>query len=444
MSAEPVIADEAASVDSAESAYQEQLRHDLRRNYLAHLAHGLLGQTGFRLLNAPTFLPAYLFLLTGGELAVGIARAVQSFGMFLSPILGATVIEHRKRVLPVGFVVGGSMRLMVLGIALAGFFLSDEWAVRAIWALLACFGFFLGMQGVIFSFLMSKVIPVDRRGILLGLRNCLGGLTAAAVAFLGAKYLIAPNVFGNGFATTFLLAFVLTSCGLAMLLGIREPEPPRTRAASGVRDRLRELPALLRSDRGFTRYFIARALATMGRMAVPFYFVYADNTIGGSTSQSLAILTPCFLLANSTINLPWGWMADRTGFRLVFLVSIGVWITSVLLLMASTTIVGFAIAFFGIGAGLGGFMMSAQNMVLEFGQREDLPLRIAVANSSSELVGAIGPLLGAAILLAFSHEALFATAIAFQLMAVLLVVLYVEEPRRRTPRLSDAGETQVS
>ena len=166
-------------------------------------------------------------------------------------------------------------------------------------------------------------------------------LTAASVAFLGAKYLIEPNVFGNGFATTFLLAFVLTSCGLAMLLGIREPEPPRTRAASGVRDRLRELPALLRSDRGFTRYFIARALATMGRMAVPFYFVYADNTIGGSTSQSLAILTPCFLLANSTINLPWGWMADRTGFRLVFLLSIGVWITSVLLLMTSTTIVGF-------------------------------------------------------------------------------------------------------
>lgn len=432
MSARPADA-ELSSVQlaaaAAESAYDEEVRRNLPRNYLAHLCHGLLGQTGFRLLNAPTFLPAYLFALTGGELAIGVARSAQAFGMFLSPILGATTIEHRKRVLPVGFAVGGSMRLMVLGIALSGFFLPDAWAVRAIWLLLVGFGFLMGMQGVIFSFLMSKVIPVDRRGVLLGLRNCLGGLTASSVAYLGGRYLVEPNLLGNGYATTFLLSFVLTTLGLAMLLGVREPEPPEVRDAMRVGDRLRELPDLLRSDRGFTLYFLARALATMGRMAVPFYFVYADRTMGGNTSQNLAILTPCFLLANSTINLPWGWMADRTGFRLVFLTSIGTWIASALLLMGSSTLPSFAVAFFGIGAGLGGFMMSAQNMVLEFGSRQDLPLRIAVANSSSELVGAIGPLLGAAILLAFPHEVLFTTAIGFQLAAVLLVVLYVEEPR---------------
>ena len=422
---------------AAEADYREQVRRDLPRNFIAHLCHGLFGQTGFRLLNAPTFLPAYLFLLTGGELVIGIARSAQSFGMFLSPILGATAIEHRKRVLPLGFLVGGSMRLMVLGIALAGFFLSDEWAVWAICGLLVCFGFFMGMQGVIFSYLMSKVIPVERRGSLLGIRNALGGLMASGVAYLGGKYLVGPDVFGNGFATTFLLAFVLTSFGLMMLLGIREPEPPQVREPSRVADRLRELPALLRSDRGFTLYFIARSLATMGRMAVPFYFVYAGREVG-ITGESLAILTPCFLLANSTANLPWGQLADRRGFRLVFLASISLWIGSVVVLMASSTILGFAISFVGIGAGLGGFMMSAQNMVLEFGGREDLPLRIAVANSSSEFVGAIGPLVGAAILFTSSHEALFWTAIAFHLAAILLVVFYVEEPRRRAARLTDA------
>jgi len=432
-------ADPSSSDEAAEAAYRERVEKDLRRNYVAHLCHGLLGQTGFRLLNAPTFLPAYLFAITGGEWAIGVARSLQAFGMFLSPIYGATSIEHRKRVLPVGFLVGGSMRLTVLGIALAGFFLSEEWAVRAVWMFLLLFGFSMGMQGVVFSFLMSKVIPVERRGFLMGLRNALGGLTASGVAYLGGKYLVEPNLLGNGYATTFLLAFVLTSLGLAMLLMVREPEPPRVREAKGVGDRLKELPALLRSDRGFTLYFLARALATMGRMAIPFYFVYADRALGGNTPENLAILTPCFLLAQSVINLPWGWMADRTGFRLVFLASIGLWAASAVLLMLSSGMLGFAVAFFGIGAAFGGFMMSAQNMVLEFGQREDLPLRIAVANSSSELIGAIGPLLGAAILLAFPHEVLFSTAIAFQVLGGLLVVLYVEEPRGRTPRLSEAS-----
>jgi hypothetical protein len=36
------------------------VHRDLRRNYLAHLGHGIFGQTGFRLLQAPTFIPAYI------------------------------------------------------------------------------------------------------------------------------------------------------------------------------------------------------------------------------------------------------------------------------------------------------------------------------------------------------------------------------------------------
>ena len=405
--------------DAAEAAYQTRVRADLRRNYLAPLCHGLLGQTGFRLLNAPTFIPAYVYILTGTEIAVGIARSLQAFGMFLSPILGATAIEHRKRVLPFGLVIGASMRFAVLGIALACFFLSDEWAIRAICVLLACFGFLMGMQGVIFSFLMSKVIPVERRGVLLGLRNFLAGLTASGVAYLGGKYLVEPNVWGNGYATTFLLAFVLTSLGLAMLLFVKEPEPPRLRVATSVRDRLSDLPALLRSDPGYTRYFLARALATMGRMAVPFYFIYAGKVIG-ITGSSLAILTPCFLLSNSGTNLVWGWIADRTGFRVVFLTALTVWVLSAVMLMASTTMFGFAAAFVGLGAGIGGFMMSAQNIVLEFGTREDLPLRIAVANSASELVGAFGPIIGAGISILWSYEALFCVAIVFKLASAAL------------------------
>lgn len=417
------------SSERQETAYQLRVLRDLKRNYIAHLCHGLLGQTGFRLLNAPTFLPAYLYLLTGTELVVGIARSLQALGMFLSPILGATFIEHRKRVLPVGLAVGACMRLCVLGIALAGFLLSVEWAVPVICLLLLLFGFSMGMQGVIFSFLMSKLIPVDRRGFLLGLRSFLAGLTASLVGYLGGEYLVGPNVLGNGYASTFLLAFVLTSLGLAVLLAVREPEPPRVLKASGVRDRLRVLPQLLRSDPDFTLYFLARALGTMGRMAVPFYFVYAGRQIG-ITGETLAILTPSFLLANSATNLLWGWIADRAGFRLVYLLSMLVWILSVVLLMQSSSLQGFALAFGGLGAGLGGFMLSAQNIVLEFGVREDLPLRIAVANSASEFVGAIGPLLGAAIALSLSHEVVFSVAIAFQLASVFMM-FFVDEPRRR-------------
>ncbi len=417
----------------------EQVRRDLPRNFTAHVLHGLLGQTGFRLVNAPTFLPAYVMLLSGSEFVVGLCRSIQYLGMFLSPLLGANLIEHRRRVLPVGFWVGLMMRLQVLGIALAGFFLAPRSTVVAICFFLFFFGFLMGMQGVIFNFLMSKVIPVERRGFLVGLRTSLAGLTAAGVAYLGGRYLVEPDVFGNGYAVTFLIAFVLTSLGLAMLLLIREPRPPEVRPAVSLTSRLRDLPALLRSDRGFTYYFVSRALATMGRMAVPFYILYVGDVIGvvdasGNglpTGAAIGILSTAFIVANSVTNFGWGLVADRTGFRFVFLAALVVWIVGALGILAATTLAQFAAGFLGVGAGMGGFQMAAQNMVLEFGSRADLPMRIALANSAQEFMGFIGPLLGGALAVLFSKESVFFAAIAFQLGAIAVVLLFVEEPRHR-------------
>ena len=95
----------------------------------------------------------------------------------------------------------------------------------AIWVFLAGFGFFLGIQGVVFQTLISKVIPVERRGFLMGLRNALAGLTAGSVGVVGGIF-VENDTLGDGYAATFLLAFALTSAGLLALLFVREPASP--------------------------------------------------------------------------------------------------------------------------------------------------------------------------------------------------------------------------
>jgi len=425
-----------ATAEEAESAFQTEVRANLPRNFSAHLAHGLLGQTGFRLINAPTFVPAYVHAISGLDWAVGLARGMQYLGMFLSPVMSATLIEHRRRVLPTGLVVGALMRVQVLGLALGGLFLPYPWSLVSALAFLGLFGFFLGMQGVIFNFLISKVIPTERRGFLLGLRNLLAGLTATGVAVAGGRALVETNALGNGYAATFLVAFALTAMGLSMLLFVREPETPAVREPSKVLDRLRELPELMRADRAFTRYFLARATATMGRMAVPFYWIYADKRMGLS-GRELGDLTGVFVLSLSVTNLGWGLLADRRGFRFTFLMALVLWILSAVLLLGTDERAGLWLVFGALGAGLGGFQLSAQNLVLEFGSRQNLPMRIAVANSASELVAAVGALSGGVIAALLSYPALFGTAIAFQLVALTVVLFGVPEPRyRKRPRSS--------
>jgi len=323
------------------------------------------------------------------------------------------------------------MRLQILGLAAAGLFFPDHWALFAVSSFLGFFGLLLGMQGVILSTIFAKVIPVERRGILLGFRNSLSGLTAAVVAYLGGRYLVGGNVFGDGFGATFGLAFILTTLGLGMLFFVREPEPAQVRQRSSVRERLGDLPDLLRSDRAFTYYFVSRSLATMGRMALPFYFLYAHGRTGVEEGTALGVLSVVFLVAQTVSNGAWGWLGDRGGFRGVFLGALATWIFAGVWLMHADGLVATGVAFAGIGAGLGGFMLSAQNMVLEFGERHDLPLRIAVSNSASEFTGAIGPLIGGALVVLGSYTTVFWTAIGFQLCAAIVVFAFVDEPRRR-------------
>ena len=102
-----------------------------------------------------------------------------------------------------------------------------------------------------------------------------------------------------------------------------------------------------------------------------------------------------------------------------------------LLLLSTTEHAALLAVMFGLGAGLGGFMMASNNLVLEFGAREDLPLRIAVATTASEAMGVVGTLLAGVLVLATSHEVMFWTAIAFLAAAMVWVARFVREPRGR-------------
>lgn len=412
----------------AERRYDIQVQRDLTRNFMAHLGHGMLGQTGFRLIMAPTFLPAYIMLLSGSQFVVGLALSLQAMGMMLTPLVGASLIEYRKRVLPVGLLTGGAMRGSILLIALSGFFLEGHWTLIAIMVSLALLGMFQGMQGVIFNFLMSKVIPVQKRGRLSGIRNFLAGITSAAVAWIGGTYLIGDVPTAQGYSWTFLLAFVLTSMGLLILLAVREPEPPTVRDKQSLWDRMGDLPQMFKEDPAFTRYFLARSLATMGRMAMPFYFLYAGGSIG-ITGQTLGTVTFAFTISGTISNLVWGTIADKTGFRFTFLISIAVWVLSTLLLMFAAGMLVTIVVFIGIGAAVQGFQSSSQNLTLEFGDRDDLPLRIAVANTASELAGTIGPLFGGLLAAWLGYPAVFTASIAFLIIGGLVVGWYVPEPR---------------
>jgi MFS family permease len=407
--------------------------------------------TGFRLFNAPTFLPAYLHLLSGSDFVVGLGQSLQQLGGVISPVIGATQIEHRKKVLPVAVVMGTLMRIQILGVAVSGFFLKGYPLLIAVLGFLFLLGLFSGPQQVAFQLLLAKVIPISRRGRLQAVRNVTGGAIAAGLAWFAGRTLIQHNVFGNGYGVTFLLAFVLTSLGLSALqLLMREPEPPTIRAKGRIIDRIRDFPALFTQDRGFMYFMVAQTLATAGRVAAPFYILFAGHSMP-LDGKTLGLVSLAFLGADTVTNLGWGLAGDRFGFRFTFALSLGVWIAGSILLMSAPALAAanpgavmgphagglprvqtliFA-AFFALGAAQSGFLMSSQTMVLEFGSRDDIPMRLALTTTAQGEMNTIGPLAGGLIASTLGYQALFGVSVGLLAISLIVLLVLVEEPRYR-------------
>jgi len=384
--------------------------------------------TGFRLIYAPTIIPAYLLAITGSAAAVGLGIALLQLGATISPILSGARIEHRSHILSYSIRVGSMLRLAILGLALAGWLLTSDVLVVVTLALFAVLGFFNGAQRVAFQMLMAKVIPIARRGRLQGYRNLAGGLIAAVLAWVAGYWFIEGEWLGNGYATTFLLAFVLTSAGLiAFKMLLREPPSPAARPMVPLIERVRQFPLLL-EDRNFARFIAAQALATAIRIGGPFWTVYAGQQLGLSGAL-IGGLSLAFLGADTLSNLLWGPMGDRFGFRIVYMLSLACVLGGLVVMMTGHTALPIYAAFVLLGMGGSGWMMASTTMVLEFGAHEDIPMRLAFLTTAEGAVAAVGPLLAGLLVAAAGFGPLFALVLAALAGALVLMMFGVREPR---------------
>jgi MFS family permease len=138
--------------------------------------------------------------------------------------------------------------------------------------------------------------------------------------------------------------------------------------------------------------------------------------------------------ADTASNLLWGYLGDRSGFRSSFLIALILWIAGTALLMMSHSMPPIFIAFCALGAANSGYQMSSQTMVLEFGLREDMAMRLAFSSTAEGIMASAGPLLGGLIAAVAGYMVVFSASIGFEIAALVVLLLLVEEPRLRRLR----------
>ncbi len=421
--------DSANDETDALARYQSEVERNYRWNLTAHLVYGLLGTTGWRLIMAPTFVPDYLYRLGGSNLVVGGLLFCGGVARFVAPLVGAARVGHQPLVKRTAIRIGTGMRVQVLGMALAALLLPVRLNLPVFAVFYCAFNVLNGLQGVVFGLMMAKVIPLGRRGRFIGIRDFAGGATAAIVAWIAAAWLD-DIAFPASHGLTYLIAFVFTSLGLVAFAAIREPRAPVVAEQRSFGATLAKMRRLLRDDPRFAWYCAARGLGGFGLMAAPFLIVAVGPGEDGG-ARELAHATVAFFAAGTIANLIWGQLADRAGFRVVFLVGACVWLGALGWALAAAPAPSTVVPLFLlVGAAQSGIQMASVNLVYELADHGDLGVRLAVVNAIGELCGALAPLVGGAIADRWSYDALYQTGMLFTVLALASMFAGVRPHRR--------------
>ena len=418
---------------------------------------------GFSLISRETVIPVLVSQLTDSKLAIGLIPAMVSLGLYLPQLLTANMAERMVYKKPFVMLVGSLWeRSPYLLVGLVVFLFAVSHPPIALVAVLGGVGLATMGAGVAtpaWLDMIAKVIPVNKRGIWLGLGHGLGQLMGVLGAFLVSRILVSFAFPGN-YSLLFVLAFVVMIVSWGGLALTREPPSARTKETVPLYEYLGRLPGVLTKNHNYRRYLISKSLVNAGAMSAGFFAVYGTE-LYALDGRGVGLLTGVLVGTQAVLNPLWGLLADRFGHKSV-LASAAIFLV---LAPLSALILGGGGGAQAVGAGLdagagwrgpapglssilGGvppslvltfvFLAaylsadhtSSLNIILEFCASEDRPTYVGLTNTLLAPVLICAPIFGGWLAGALGYGALFGTALAVSAAAAVSMLFWVREPRR--------------
>lgn len=418
----------------AHTLAKEQTARDVPWNFSVNTADVVFITLGLSLISRETVLPVLISHLTDSKIAIGLLPAVWSLGYYLPQLLTANFTEGLRYKKPFVMLVSGlGERVPYLLVALAVLF----WAESSPFAVLVILLAGIGMAGASAGIatpawfdMIAKVIPIQRRGLWSGLGHGLGALLGVAGAYAVGR-ILGAYAYPQNFATLLFLAFFFVVISWISLSLTREPPSTTTKVRIPLIRYLSQLPAVLGRDRNYRRYLISRTVINLGAMATGFFIVYGRERFALDGAQ-VGLLTGVLIGSVAVLNLVWGVTGDRVGHKTV--------LTGAALAMAGAPIVALlapdsgwlVLTFVLLGAGMAGEQASSLNIILEFCAEEDRPTYIGLTNTLLAPVLIVAPIVGGWLATVFGFPVLFVVAALIASAGMLLLALWVREPRGMT------------
>jgi hypothetical protein len=276
-----------------------------------------LQKIGDRVVDPKTVLP-WLFSALGAPAAlIGLLVPVRESGSLL-PQAALVPVVRRSRERKVVWIAGAAGQAgAVVAMALTAAFASGGIAGWAILAALAVFALSRSLTSISSKDVLGRTIPKGQRGQLTGAASVTSGLVAITVG-LAIRLLGGEDADPDVFAWLLATAAGMWVIALAVFATVREPvgdHDDRVDASS-----IGRALSLLRDNRPFRRFVIARTLLLVSALTPPFVVALATR----EGELSLSGLGP-FVIAQGIASLiggpVWGRLADRSSRRVIVVAS---------------------------------------------------------------------------------------------------------------------------
>lgn len=395
-----------------------------RRNVAAFLADiGGFG-AGIGFIHPVTVMPVLVRQLTSSALVVGLMTTVWIGGFLLPQLWAGRWLSDKPRKLPyvVWFINIGRLGLLVPALLCALVSPSNANVLLiGLFAGIIIFRVTDAIASVGWYDILSRAIPANRRGRVLGAGQILAGL-GAMVSALVVRW--ALGTVGPEFPRNFALLFGLTMIGMAIssiaIMSLVEPEDSAGTQPSPKDDFIAHASHILRTDRAFRTLITVRLLSGLTGLAVPFYVVHATRELSlPVTFVGLAVAAQN--ISTIVSSLGWGTLAERATSRRVIqastlaacLAPLGALVLHSLYtgnnLPSQLLGAGYLLVFAVLSAVDNSILLGYLNYVMEIAPPGQRTAYMGLTNTISGLLVTL-PVAGGALLQVTSYPVLFAVA----------------------------------
>jgi MFS family permease len=411
---------------------QREFVSNVRWNMSVNLLDLIFFTLGVSIVSRETVIPLLVSKLTNSTIAIGLIPAISSLGIYLPQLLGASIAASMPLKKPfVAFWGGAGERLPYLLTGVVILLLAQGAPLVALVTLVVLFGISSVSSGLLtpaWFDLFAKVIPLERRGLFTGVGHGLGALLGiAGAAVIG--FVLERFAFPYSFALLFLLAAAAMAISWFGLMLTREPPSTSVHPPTPLHLYLRSLPSVLHRDHNFARFICASAILRLGTMASGFFLVFGTQRFGLGGAE-VGLLTGVLIGAQAVLNPLWGVLGDRHGHKTALVGGgLGLGLAPAVSALAPTW-PWLVLTFVLLGAFLATETASFLNILPEFCTDADRPTYIGLTNTLLTPITTLAPLLGGVLAATLGYRPMFALAAVLGLSGVVLLALWVYEPRR--------------